>query len=290
MVQENWTLTSNYRLKHNYLSSGTIQEYFDELKRPAGYHLLLEDFKTLYEGKSEAFFNNIVLLREKIIRLAKEKANNTRLNSILSMVTNLTKDLQTEHKRLQHFTNLGTYISPIEVVVGQQMEQKRTRMGLSYMPTDCTMQVIALNLVLERFFSLPDVLKDTLSYIDSLISSTSGAVHNLIQGSVWSKMSASFATNDGKELLLPLIQYYDDFEIGNPLGSHAGLHKLGAIYISCPCLPPNYVSKLNNIFLLAIFHATDRINFGNRIIFKKVIEQLNFLCKYNRNTCEDRQF
>lgn len=76
---------------------------------------------------------------------------------------------------------------------------------------------------------------------------------------------------------MPIFLFFDDYEVGNPLGSHSGIHKLGAVYVSIPCLPPHRQSSLNTIFLTLLFHSSDRQKFGNNIIFKPIIEELNFL-------------
>lgn len=47
--------------------------------------------------------------------------------------------------------------------------------------------------------------------------------------------------------------------------------------MSLPFLPSQYYSKLNHIFLLALFHAGDRTSFGNRLVFQKVADKLNTL-------------
>jgi len=52
--------------------------------------------------------------------------------------------------------------------------------------------------------------------------------------------------------------FFDDYEeSGNVLGSHSGVHKLGAVYVSTPCLPPNRSTTLSNIFLALLFHSSD---------------------------------
>lgn len=62
------------------------------------------------------------------------------------------------------------------------------------------------------------------------------------------------------------------------MGAHAGIQKLGAVYISLsPCLPSQYSSKINNIFLALLFNSTVRKDFGNQIIFNKLIEEIIFL-------------
>jgi len=71
--------------------------------------------------------------------------------------------------------------------------------------------------------------------------------------------------------------FFDDYESGNVLGSHSGIHKLGAVYVSIPCIPPYRSTSLSNIFLVLLFHSSDRVQFGNKIIFKPIIDEFNFL-------------
>ncbi|KAL4103242.1 hypothetical protein QTP88_009982 [Uroleucon formosanum] len=54
-------------------------------------------------------------------------------------------------------------------------------------------------------------------------------------------------------------------------------NKLGAIYTSLPCLPPEYSSSLENIFLACLFKSVNRQEFGNRAIFSELVSELNFL-------------
>lgn len=110
-------------------------------------------------------------------------------------------------------------------------------------------------------------LKDSLQ-VSERDSTKPSCIENVMQGSVWRQMCIS----DGSDIILPLIVYYDDFEIGNPLGSHAGVHKLGGIYVSLPALPPHLFSLLSNIFLLGVCHSADKTQFGNKAIFDPIIE------------------
>jgi len=47
-----------------------------------------------------------------------------------------------------------------------------------------------------------------------------------------------------------------------------------------PCLPPYRSIVLSNIFIALLFHSSDRVKFGNAIIFKPLIDELNFLQEY----------
>lgn len=201
----------------------------------------------------------------------------TGLNEMLSLLENSMAPFHSEYKRLQKFTELGTYISPVEITVGH--------INTGVQQTPCTMQVIPLRQVLQNFFSIEDIWNATLSYLHYLeaniklseATSIPLATENVIQGSVWKNICSSHQPENSRSIILPLVVFYDDFEVGNPLGSHAGLHKLGGIYISLPALPPHLFSLLNNIFLAGLCHSSDKSQFGNKAVFDNVIKELNYL-------------
>lgn len=139
-------------------------------------------------------------------------------------------------------------------------------------PVNCTQQFIPIRHVLHTFFLIKNILSETLQYIDTCKLHNS-AYTNFTQGSVWLKKQEYHES----QIVLTIFLFFDDYEVGNPLGSHSGIHKVGAVYVSIPCLPPHRQSSLNSIFLTLLFHSSDRQKFGNNIIFKPIIEELNFL-------------
>ncbi|CAI6360173.1 unnamed protein product [Macrosiphum euphorbiae] len=194
--------------------------------------------------------------------------------NFIKVVEGALLNFKTEHKRFQYFSEQGSYIPPKEKVIGQRLNNMMVR-GLSVLkPSNCTEQVIPLRHVLQKFFSLENVLSETFDYMTTL-KNNSGVITNFIQGSYW---QTRIKHHEGR-LVLPLFMFFDDYESGNVLGSHSGIHKLGAVYVSIPCLPPNRSTTLSNIFLALLFHSSDRVQFGNRVIFNSIIDEFNFLMK-----------
>lgn len=79
---------------------------------------------------------------------------------------------------------------------------------------------------------------------------------------------------EGK-IVFPYFIYIDDFEINNPLGSHATYQSIAAIYYSFPLVENN--SKLSNIFLSALIKSADLKEFGNDPCLLQLINEFNFL-------------
>ena len=79
--------------------------------------------------------------------------------------------------------------------------------------------------------------------------------------------------------VLPLLLYSDDYETGNPLGSHAGENKLAGTYISMPCFPPQFQLNFSSIYHALLYYSKDRVKFGNFAVFRKLIEELQYLEK-----------
>lgn len=110
-------------------------------------------------------------------------------------------------------------------------------------------------------------------YLNKL-SAEKNILSNFVQGDLWLKEYR--VKNEGKIVFLINI-YFDEFQTGNPLGSHALEQKFGGLYISLPCLPPHLVSKLENIFLVTVFYSKHLQQFGNEKIFSKSIQELNVM-------------
>lgn len=55
---------------------------------------------------------------------------------------------------------------------------------------------------------------------------------------------AQAKTTQSRKIILPLLVYFDDYEPGNPLGIHAGVHKIGAIYFNVGGVSPKFAFSL----------------------------------------------
>lgn len=125
------------------------------------------------------------------------------------------------------------------------------------------------------FYQYPSVFTAIEKYVDGCMHSSS--IVNIIHTSTWLQIKQSKNVN---EKIYPLFIYYDEFETENPLSSHAGIRKLGAVYTSIACLPPNLASQIKYIFLFALFHYSDRLSENrNQAAFQPVVNELNYLSR-----------
>lgn len=175
-------------------------------------------------------------------------------------------DLTSDYLRQKYLEKLGLYIKSIEYVTGERFDllQNDVLKAKAY-----SAQFVPISPILKLFLELPCVFPEIIKYINDLKCSSN--ISNIIQTDFWKNKLKHFQQSD---LVLPLFLYFDEFEIGNPLGSHAGIHKIGAIYWSIPCIPPNYRAHLENIFLVLLFHSSDLKEFGSNAIFLKLVEEL----------------
>jgi len=223
-------------------------------------------------------------------------------------------NLNSEHKLKTCFAKNGSMILPKQIIVGEREDYAKIKRKIclkeneSLIPPqqtaesdeDCddlfdnfeeksenikegppvmvkinvTIEFIELREVLTKFFELPGVFQETMDYIDFLEHDEDDIVSNFIQGDFWRNLK-SLQPDD--KVILPLMIYFDDYEVNNPLGGHTGIHKCGAVYALIPCLPPAYISKLENIFLFLLFNSSDRTALGNQAIFEKAIDEIQFL-------------
>ncbi|KAK3916202.1 Sex-determining transformer protein 1 [Frankliniella fusca] len=179
--------------------------------------------------------------------------------------------LQTEYKRLKYFESCGDYIPPISYSIFSREERVKTKNGVSLKMKDVLGQMIPLRKLFKRFFELPNALPDTLKYLKSL-NEESDWVFNIVQGEAWKRKCSSFKKGD---IVIPINVYFDEVEPNSALGPHC--EPLGCTYVNIPVLPPECVSKLENIFLALLFDADNRSMYGNQNAFKPLLKELKFL-------------
>lgn len=73
---------------------------------------------------------------------------------------------------------------------------------------------------------------------------------------------------------IQLLLYVDECEVANPLGSKAGLHKIGVVYCTILNIPPKYRSSLCNCFLVAMYNAGDVKTYGYDAILRPLVEDI----------------
>ncbi|CAI6369501.1 unnamed protein product [Macrosiphum euphorbiae] len=260
---------NNCSIQEDYVSSFLSKLYANPLVPRNVVQTIVDDMSLIFDGLDHT-------LRSSVSKLLMDGNISNEcfdhFNSILEVVKHPFNDLNTEYKRFKYYTKLGTYIPPQEYVVGEQLNENRQNNNFALVPVNCTQQFIPIRHVFYNFFKMKNVLSETLLYLNKCKLYNS-ALMNFTQGSVWRKKQKDHKS----QIVLPIFLFFDDYEVGNPLGSHSGIHKLGAVYVSIPCLPPHRQSSLNTIFLTLLFHSSDRQKFGNNIIFKPVIDELNFL-------------
>lgn len=200
----------------------------------------------------------------------------------ISEFQNMFKTFGSEYLRFKYLVKSEDFISPVPYVVGQRFDNVKEGRAL---PRNYTSQFIPLGEVLKKYFEQPNVLRKTQEYMNSL--KTEKYISNIVQSDFWKNKVSKFRNN---EIVLPLFIYFDEYESGNPLGSHSGIHKLGAVYCSVPVIPAKYQAKLENIFLTLLFHSSDLKQFGTKLIFSKLVEHCKkleyegILCNIDRES------
>lgn len=179
----------------------------------------------------------------------------------------------TEHKTLQYFKREKLFVEPKKHLVGAKFCRKKRFSKLMLKSINHYVWYVSITETMSSFFHMPEVLPRTLEYINQL-RDEKHVFRNYIQGSHWNAKLNFYPKN---AIVFPLFIYYDEFESGNPLGSHAGSNKLGGIYYSVPCLPPDIQSNLSNIFVAMIFRSHDLKKFGKKIVLKCLFDELNLL-------------
>ncbi|XP_029677083.1 uncharacterized protein LOC115243919 [Formica exsecta] len=192
------------------------------------------------------------------------------LVAMFEIVENAFKDYSSEYRTMQNFKNINCLIEPEEVPINMTFNPKMINHSRQMHATHRKFCIISLKKIFKNILELPGVYRLFLSHIQK--SKESNSVTNYLQGELWRSSERKY-----DNVVLSLILYFDDLEINNPLGTHRGIHKLGVVYCTIGCIPEEYSSQLENIFLVQLHNSDDHKECGNNLIFSNIVEQIKEL-------------
>jgi hypothetical protein len=133
--------------------------------------------------------------------------------------------LESEYCFQKYLTEKGYFIAPVKYSIGTSLESVLDRSSGFMKPLVKTSegQYIPIKSMIQALHNSTDLILQAL--MASKKSGNEDILHSVYDGRFWKK---KLLLPDDNVILLKL--YGDDFEPGNPLGSHRTLYKVGAIY------------------------------------------------------------
>ncbi|XP_034254729.1 uncharacterized protein LOC117653268 [Thrips palmi] len=213
-----------------------------------------------------------------VTTMQSEKIEHEKIRKVADMFDVIDRSFDSfssDYLRLKMFSEQGCLLLPVPHTIGYGMRDKKKNGIMVKEIVPMQGQFIPLRKLFKMFLSLPGVFNTCYSYMEKLEKETN-VLANFVQGKLWKEKKALHFKD---KIVFPLFVYYDDLEVNDPLGSHKVVSKLGGTYVTIPCLPPEYQSKLENIFLALLIYSLDRSLFGNANVFKILVDEINYLQK-----------
>lgn len=181
----------------------------------------------------------------------------------------------TDFKRQQYFRESKCFIPPKPFLIGSKFGFKKIGGKKKWGSIPRYGYNVNLHDVLKMYFELPNIYQEIFNYVEKETSRDSSRIYtSIFSGNHWKKISKNFSN----KFVLPILLYYDDFEISNPLSTAKGKYKIGGMYFTIPALPPKFRSMLENVLFAQFIFTDDYNSFKNDDkCFTEIIKQLQSL-------------
>ena len=182
------------------------------------------------------------------------------------------QELETEPLQRAYIKQMFNYVEYQQIPLGKKLVRKKkgTKMQICekeecfiYIPLLESLKQLLSN---NRIKSL--ILKEPVTCPD-------GVYYDICDGSLFK--NDSYFKEHKHALILEL--YHDELEVCNPLGSHAGTHKIDMYYYTLVNIPPKFRSKHCAVRLLAIANAKLVNKYGIDKILNPIINDMHDLYK-----------
>lgn len=191
-------------------------------------------------------FGIISKLKAKLSPFLDNNSNQSEISEIYNMFSVLENpflNFKTEYQRIKYFESNNLYFKPKTVVVGFTKEKKVVDGVERQVMVQAQGHLFCIKENLKKIFELPGVFD--LAHQYTITSLNNSNISSFLNVTTWKNIIKNFKD----KIVFPIFLYYDDAEMGNPLGSHSGVHKMGCVYYTVPALPPEYLSLLKTFSL-----------------------------------------
>ncbi|XP_070525972.1 uncharacterized protein [Cardiocondyla obscurior] len=219
------------------------------------------------------FINNIKSFYNTIcFEALRKKCTNSEITNMFQIVEHVFDNFKSEYMTLEYFQKNNYLIMPLQTTVDTYIKLENIKNVKKLKIYRGKLSVIPMKQVFKQFLELPKVYDSITLNVQNMINNFD--LISIYTGKIW---DASINIYNDK-IILPLVLFFDDVEINNPLGTHKNFNKLGAVYCSLACIPEEYASLLENIFLFQFHKYEDHKKLGNKKIFSLIIDEILFLC------------
>lgn len=166
-------------------------------------------------------------------------------------------DNDSAYKRSKNLMENELFINPNEKTIGTHWEMSKMKATNVTVPRllPSKMHYMSIKSRIQSLFKQPEFRKMYFDYNSPVNHHVCepNRYRNFCCGSVY--QTSSFYMNNQTALQLQLST--DGFELYNPLGSKATINSMLPIYFSIKNVPPEYYSKLSNIYLVSLCRSDD---------------------------------
>lgn len=176
----------------------------------------------------------------------------TNIAELRCNVLNHLKKFASTFCRRQNFKDTDLFVPPTELNIALRWDKRYNSETNSFdtVRKHCTFQYVSILNTLQCLFQIESFRK---IYFNNEHFCDSQYIKSFCCGC--NCQTEAFFNKNPNAIKIGL--FYDDFEIVCPLGSKTSVHKMGAIYFSILNLPTYFFSKIDHIYLCALFFTED---------------------------------
>lgn len=217
----------------------------------------------LTNDKTNQIFDLSIGLVEEFTRHCQDLLKNNRydvsqvLDLALSSVRNKISENRSAYKRHKNLVKNDLFVEPKQMALGTHWEMVRSAYTNTTIPRLLQSKFHYVS-ILQKLRTLFEQKEFAEMYFEHNLGEKrhrceDGIYENFCCGSVFKNIELFRHQPEAIQIQIAT----DDFEICNPLGSKAGVHKMCPIYFTIKNVPSQYLSKLSNIHLVSLCRSDD---------------------------------